>query len=188
MKVTVEGSGRHVHVSREDLDTLYGKGFELEIKKMLSQPGQYASEQKVEVIGPKGKLKLSILGPCRKVTQVELSLTDSRSIGLDCPVRESGDIVGSKGCTIVGPAGSIELAEGVIIAKRHIHFSPEDAAAAGISDRQIVKVRVAGPRALVFEEVVCRVDPTYATFMHIDYDEVNAGAMTAKDPTGEIII
>ena len=187
-KVIIEGSGRHVHVTKEVLETLFGVGFELEVKKMLSQPGQFASNSKVDVVGPKGTIKgVSILGPCRPETQVELSFTDARVLGLSCPIRESGKIAGSAPCTLVGPAGSVDLAEGAIIAKRHIHFTPEDAEKFGIKDQQIVKVKVGGDRALIFDEVVARVSPKYATFMHIDYDELNAAALFGKDPVGEII-
>ncbi len=185
--VIIEGSGRHIHVTREDLDVLYGKGFELDQKKMLSQPGQFASSCKVTVTGPKGSLNLSILGPCRKETQVELSFTDARTVGLDCPVRESGVLAGSPGCTVTGPNGSIELKQGCIIAKRHIHFSVEDAEKFGVKDKEIVQVKVGGDRALIFDEVVCRVSPNYATYMHVDYDEINAASLFGKDPVGEVI-
>jgi putative phosphotransacetylase len=185
--VIIEGSGRHIHVTREDLDVLYGKGFELDQKKMLSQPGQFASSCKVTVTGPKGSLNLSILGPCRKETQVELSFTDARTVGLDCPVRESGVLAGSPGCTVTGPNGSIELKQGCIIAKRHIHFSVEDAEKFGVKDKEIVQVKVGGDRALIFDEVVCRVSPNYANFMHVDYDEINAASLFGKDPVGEVI-
>jgi len=186
-QVTIEGSARHIHVTKEVLEALFGEGFELEVKKYLSQPGEFASNSKVNVLSPNGEIKgVSILGPCRTVTQVELSFTDARILRLTCPVRESGNIKGSAPCTLVGPAGSVELAEGAIIAKRHIHFTPEDAAAFGVEDQQILKVRVGGERGLIFDEVVARVSPKYATFMHIDFDEVNAAALFG-DMTGEII-
>lgn len=185
--VIIEGSGRHIHVSRETLDVLFGKGFELDQKKMLSQPGQFASSCKVTVTGPKGSLSMSILGPCRKADQVELSFTDARTLGLDCPVRESGVLAGSPGCTVTGPNGSVELTEGCIIAKRHIHLTPEDAEKFGVADKEIVCVKVGGDRALIFDEVICRVSPSYATFMHVDYDEINAASLFGKDPVGEII-
>lgn len=185
--VIIEGSGRHIHVTRETLDVLFGKGFELDQKKMLSQPGQFASSCKVTVTGPKGSLSMSILGPCRKADQVELSFTDARTLGLDCPVRESGVLAGSPGCTVTGPNGSVELTEGCIIAKRHIHLTPEDAEKFGVADKEIVQVKVGGDRALIFDEVICRVSPSYATFMHVDYDEINAASLFGKDPTGEII-
>lgn len=185
--VIIEGSGRHMHVSRADLDVLFGTGFALDQKKMLSQPGQFASSCKVTVTGPKGSLSMSILGPCRNQTQVELSFTDARTLGLSCPVRESGVLAGSPGCTITGPAGSVEISEGCIIAKRHIHLTPEDAEKFGVADKEIVQVKVGGDRALIFDEVVCRVSASYATFMHVDYDEINAAALFDKEPVGEIL-
>ena len=174
MKILVETSARHVHVTKEDLETLFGAGYELTVKKMLSQPGQYASNERVTVVGP-----------VRSATQVELSLTDARSIGLTAPVRESGDIAGSAGCTLVGPAGEVTITEGVIAAKRHIHMTPESAAEAGVADKDIVKVATGGNgRKVVFDDVVIRVSDKFATAMHIDTDESNA----AGGPTeGEII-
>lgn len=178
LRILIEGSGRHVHVSQADLDTLFGKGFVLEKKKDLSQPGQYASAQKVDVVGPKGMLKgISILGPCRKETQVELSYTDARIIGLTPQLRESGKLSGTDGCTLVGPAGTVELSKGVIAAKRHIHLCPETAAKYGIADNEIVQVQTTGERALIFDEVVARVSASYADAMHVDYDEVNAASL-----------
>ena len=178
MKVLVETSARHVHVTQEHLETLFGKGFELTVKKKLSQPGQFASNERVTVVGPKKELaNVSILGPVRSASQVELSLTDARSIGIAAPVRESGDIAGSAGCKLVGPAGEVELTEGVIAAKRHIHMTPEDAERFGVKDKEIVQVKVGGERALIFDEVVCRVSPSYATFMHVDYDEIHPASL-----------
>ena len=187
IKVIIEGSGKHCHVTRETLDVLFGAGFELEVKKMLSQPGQFATPHKITVVGPKGQTTLSIIGPCRKADQVELSLTDARAIGLNCPVRESGDLAGSPGCKLIGPAGEVDIPEGVVIAKRHIHLTPEDAAVFGLADKEIVKVRIEGDRALIFDEVVARVNPEYATFMHIDYDELNAAGALGADPTGVVL-
>ncbi len=176
MKILLETSARHVHVTEADLETLFGKGYKLTVKKELSQPGQYASNERVTVVGPKKELaNVSILGPTRPATQVELSASDARSIGLAAPVRESGDIAGSAPCKLVGPAGEVELAEGVIVAKRHIHITPTDAAAAGVSDKEIVKVACgAEGRKLVFDDVVIRVSDKFATAMHIDTDESNA--------------
>ena len=186
MNILVETSARHVHVTEADLETLFGKGYQLTVKKELSQPGQYASNERVTVVGPKKELaNVSILGPCRSATQVELSMTDARSIGIVAPVRESGDVAGSAGCKLVGPAGEVEIGEGVIIAKRHIHMTPADAAAAGVADKGIVKVVTGGNgRKLVFDDVVIRVSEKFATAMHIDTDESNA----AGGPnSGEII-
>lgn len=185
-KVIIEGSGKHCHVTRETLDALFGKGFELVVKKMLSQPGQFASEQKLTVVGPKGQTTVSIIGPTRKADQVELSYTDARALGFDSPVRESGDLAGSPGCKLVGPKGEVSISEGVIIAKRHLHLTPEDAAKFGLKDKQTIKIKVGGDRALIFDEVVARVSPDYATFAHIDYDEVNAAALFGET-MGEII-
>ncbi|MBP1552560.1 MAG: phosphate propanoyltransferase [Oscillospiraceae bacterium] len=175
-KVLIETSARHIHLSQEHLDILFGAGHQLTHKKDLSQPGQFACEERVTVVGPKKELKnVSILGPVRKETQVELSLTDARSIGISAPVRESGDIKGSAGCKLVGPAGEVELTEGVIAAKRHIHITPEDAQSFGVADKEIVKVKVdTNGRSLVFDDVVVRVSASYATAMHIDTDENNA--------------
>ena len=188
MKVLVETSARHIHLSQEHLEILFGAGHELTVKKMLSQPGQYAAEEKVTVVGAKGSLKMSVLGPVRPETQVELSLTDARSIGVVAMIRESGVIDGTQGCKLVGPCGEVEMEKGVIAAKRHIHMTPEDAAKAGVADKQIVKLKMGGERALIFDEVVARVSDQYATFAHIDYDEVNAAAMFEKEPWGEIIL
>ena len=187
-EVLVETSARHVHVSKADLETLFGAGYELTKKKDLSQPGQYACEERVQVIGAKGSFPaVSILGPTRPDTQVELSASDARSIGAVAPCRESGDIAGSGACKLVGPKGEVELAEGVIVAKRHIHATPEDAEKYGVSDKQIVSVKVESDgRTLVFGDVVVRVSPSYALAMHIDTDESNA-AFAKPGMMGEII-
>ena len=186
-KVLVETSARHVHVTQETLETLFGKGATLTKKKDLSQPGQFACEEKVTIVGEKSSLKASILGPVRKADQVELSLTDARSIGVKAPVRESGDIAGSGACKLVGPCGEVELAEGVIAAKRHIHLTPADAEAFGVSDKEIVSVKVeTNGRSLTFGDVVVRVSPSFAAAMHIDTDESNA-AGCAGEVYGEII-
>lgn len=178
----VETSARHVHVTREALEILFGKGFELEIKKPLSQPGQYASNQKVEVVGPKGSLKCSILGPVRPENQVELSFTDARSIGVTAPIRESADVAGSAPCKIIGPCGEIELSEGVIIAKRHVHMTPEDAKEFEVENGEVVKVVINQPtgRKLIFDDCVIRVSTKYALAMHIDTDEANAAACSGE--------
>lgn len=188
-EVLVEISARHVHLSQADLETLFGKGYELTVKKELSQPGQFASNEKVRVIGTKGEFPaVSILGPVRKATQVELSLTDARSIGVNAPVRESGDIAGSGACRLVGPAGEIEISEGVIAAKRHIHATVADAERMGLKNGQIVAVEIptANERSLTFGDVVVRVSDSYALAMHIDTDEANAAGM-APNSIGKII-
>ena len=175
----VEISARHVHVSKEALETLFGAGYELTPKKDLSQPGQFACEERVTVVGPKKELAgVSILGPTRPETQVELSATDARSIGITAPIRESGDVAGSGACKLVGPCGEVELKEGVIVAKRHIHMTPEDAAELGVKDCQIVNVKVATEgRTLIYGDTVVRVSPKYALAMHVDTDEANAAAI-----------
>ncbi|MBR5452214.1 MAG: phosphate propanoyltransferase [Clostridia bacterium] len=175
----VEVSARHAHVTKEVLEVLFGAGHELTPKKDLSQPGQYACEERITVVGPKKELAgVSILGPTRPETQVELSLTDARSIGIKAPVRESGDIKGSGACKLVGPCGEVELEEGVIVAKRHIHMTPEDAAVLGVKDTQIVKVALDNEgRSTIYGDVVVRVSPKYALAMHIDTDEANAAGV-----------
>ncbi len=176
--VLVEISARHLHVTREHLEVLFGKGHTLTNKKDLSQPGQFACEEKVKIVGPKGTLNASILGPERPDTQVELSLTDARTIGVVAPVRESGDVANSGACKLVGPCGEVELTTGVIAAKRHIHMTPEDAEKYSLTDSQVVKVAVkTDGRSLVFDDVVVRVSPKYALAMHIDTDEANAAAV-----------
>ena len=180
-KVLIETSARHVHVSEKDLEALFGKGYKLTPKKDLSQPGQFACEERVLLRGPKNEMKgVSILGPCRKETQVEVSLTDARTLGVTAAIRESGDIEGTSGITIVGPAGEITIDKGVIAAKRHIHMTKADAAEFGIEDKQIVSVKVdTDGRSLIFGDVVCRVSDSYALAMHIDTDESNAAAVKA---------
>ncbi len=187
-EVLVEISARHVHVSEEHLEILFGKGYKLTPKKDLSQPGQYACEERVTVVGPKKELTgVSILGPCRKATQVELSLTDARSIGVKAPIRESGDVAGSGACKLIGPAGEVELTEGVIAAKRHIHMTTSDAEKYGITDSQIVSVKIPTEgRALVFGDVVARVSDSYALAMHLDTDEANAAGIPGSC-IGEIL-
>ena len=188
MKFLVETSARHVHLSQEHLEILFGAGYELTKKKDLSQPGQYACEERVTIVGGKKEMPgVSILGPVRKATQVELSLTDARSIGVAAPVRESGDIAGSGACKIIGPKGEIEITEGVIAAKRHIHATPADADALGVENGQIVNVKIdTDGRSLVFGDVVVRVSDTYALAMHIDTDESNA-AGCGREVYGEIV-
>lgn len=174
--VLVETSARHVHVTQEALETLFGAGYELTKKKDLSQPGQFACEERVQVVGEKSSFPaVSILGPVRNACQVEISASDARSIGVKAPVRESGDIAGSGACKLVGPKGEVELKEGVIVAKRHIHMTPDDAEKYGLTDKQIVSVKIdSDERSLVFADTVVRVHPNFALAMHIDTDEANA--------------
>ena len=186
-KFIVETSARHVHITKEDLKVLFGPDAQLHNKKDLSQPGQFACEERVTIVGPKGEMKgVTILGPERNATQVEISLTDARKLGLNAPIRESGDIAGSAPCKIVGPCGEVEISEGVIAAKRHIHMTPEDAEAFGVADKEIVCVKVGTPeRSLIFGDVVVRVSDKFALAMHIDTDESNA-AGCGREVYGEI--
>jgi putative phosphotransacetylase len=187
-KFIVETSARHIHVTQEDLETLFGKGYELTKKKDLSQPGQFACEERVTIVGPKKELAgVSILGPVRPVTQVELSATDARSIGIAAPIRESGDVAGSGACKVVGPCGEIEISEGVIVAKRHIHLTPADAEELGVKDKDIVWVKVdTDGRKAILGDVVVRVSEKFAKAMHIDTDESNA-ISAPRDLEGEIV-
>lgn len=187
-KVLVETSARHVHLTEDALTALFGAGVTLSNKKDLSQPGQFASAERVDVVGPKGSLKgVTIIGPCRKATQIEVSATDARVLGVTPPVRESGDVKGSAPCKLVGPAGEVELSEGIIIAKRHVHCDLETAKELGLNDGEIVCVKIlSADRSLIFDDVVCRVNKNYAYAMHIDVDEANASGCT-PDTYGEIL-
>ena len=186
-KVLVETSARHVHLSEEHIKILFGEGATLTHKKDLSQPGQFACEERVTVVGPKKELAgVSILGPARPASQVEISLTDARSIGVNAPIRESGDVAGSGACVIEGPCGSVEVKEGVIAAKRHIHMTTADAAELGVCDKEIVSVKLDTARPLIFDDVVVRVSPKFALAMHIDTDESNA-ACAFGTVYGEIV-
>ena len=187
-QILVETSARHVHVTQETLEVLFGKGSELSVRAYLSQPGQFVSNQRIDLVGYKlnkatgekveTRIKgVSILGPVRKANQVELSMTDCRSLGVNAPVRESGDIAGSAGCKLVGPAGEVEISEGVIVAKRHIHMTPADAEEFGVNNGDIVKLEVkTNGRSLIFGDVVVRVRDDFALACHIDTDESNAAA------------
>jgi len=188
-KIIVEVSARHVHLSDEDLETLFGVGYTLTKKKELSQPGEFACDERVTIVAPRRSLEnVSILGPTRKQTQVEISLTDARTIGLSIPIRESGDVKGSTGCKIIGPNGEIEISEGVIAAKRHIHMTEADAADFGVANKQIVKFAIAtDDRSLIFDDVVVRVSDNYALAMHIDTDEGNAAGLSNIETYGIIV-
>lgn len=187
-KFIVETSARHVHVTKEHLDILFGEGYELTKKKDLSQPGQFACNERVAVIGAKGQFPaVSILGPVRTATQVEISASDARTLGVAAPVRESGDIAGSAPCRLVGPKGEVEISEGVIVAKRHIHMTPADAENFGVKDKDVVSVKIDSPeRSLVFGDVVVRVSEKFALAMHIDTDESNA-VLAPADTMGTIV-
>ena len=178
--VPLEASGRHVHVTAQQALTLFGHP--LTPKRPLSQPGQYLANERVTVIGPKGEFQnVAVLGPERAEAQVEISLTDARTLGLAAPVRLSGDVSGSPGAVLVGSKGRVELSQGVIAARRHIHMTPEDAARMGVRDKQVVKLRVFTDRPLVFDDVAVRVSDRFATFVHLDYDEANACGMAPGD-------
>ncbi len=184
----VETSARHVHLTEADLKTLFGEDGKLTVRAMLSQPGQFASNERVSIVGPKNTIKnVLILGPERPASQVEISATDARTLGIAAPVRESGDLAGTPGCKIVGPCGEVELSEGVIVAKRHIHLTPEKAEELGVSDKQIVWVKVeSADRSLAFGDVVCRVSEKFSPAMHLDTDEANAAGCSGE-VWGEIV-
>lgn len=171
--VPLEASGRHVHVTSEQAQSLFGH--DLTPRRELSQPGQYLATERVTVVGPRGEFEnVAVLGPARKAAQVEISLTDARTLGLNPPVRLSGDTANTPGCTLTGPRGSVSLNEGVIVAKRHIHLHPRDAARFGVVDRQVVRLQTFTNRPAVFEDVTVRISPDFATAVHLDYDEANA--------------
>ena len=171
--IELEASGRHVHVTKEQAIALFGHP--LTPKRPLSQPGQYLANERVTVLGPKGEFQnVAVLGPERKAGQVELSMTDARTLGISAPVRQSGDIENTPGAKLRGEMGEVQLPQGVIIAKRHIHITPEDAKMMGVADKQIVKLQTYTSRPLVFDDVVVRVSPDFQTFVHLDYDEANA--------------
>ena len=188
MKIMVETSAHHVHVCRETLDVLYGKDYQLTNKKDLSQPGQFACVEKVTVVGPRGEMNMSILGPERPEDQVEVSLTDARKLGLTAPIRESGNVAGTPGCKLVGPKGEVEIAQGIIAAQRHIHFDTKTAEDNGFKDKQIVSVKTGNPgdRETIFGDVVVRVSEKFSAAMHVDTDEANAAGLSGE-VYGEII-
>ncbi|GMA99604.1 phosphate propanoyltransferase [Pelosinus sp. IPA-1] len=186
-KVPVGISARHIHVSQADLDVLYGEGYQLTVKKDLSQLGQFAANETVDLVTEKSSFKnVRILGPVRNQTQVEIALTDALKLKISIPVRDSGDTKGSAGITVVGPKGTVVIKEGVIAAGRHIHMNTADAEKFGVKDKDIVKVRCDGERGLVFENVLIRVHESFCLEMHIDTDEANA-AMCKNGGTVEII-
>lgn len=171
--VPLEASGRHVHVTKEQAQTLFGHG--LTPERPLSQPGQYLAKERLTVVGPKGEFQnVAVLGPERKEAQIEVSLTDARVLGLSVPVHPSGDVSGSPGCTLIGPKGRVELSRGVIAAQRHIHMTPQDARQFHVTDKQVVSLKTFTARPVVFEDVLVRVSPDFATYVHLDYDEANA--------------
>jgi len=186
-QVPVGISNKHIHLSQKDMDVLFGQGAQLTKKSDLKQPGQFAAEEQVTIEGPKGSAKVRVLGPFRSETQVELSMTDARQLGINAPIRQSGKLEGTPGIKIVGPNGTVELDHGVMIALRHIHLSSEQAKEAGIVDQQVVKVKVDGERALIFDEVVCRCGDAHTAEFHVDTDEGNA-AKLSNNQMVEIIL
>mgnify|MGYP001030547589 FL=1 len=182
-KVPVGISGRHLHVTQEHLEILFGKDCQLTVMKDLSQPGQYASNEKVDVVSPAGKVLagVRILGPVRSASQVEISRSDEIRFKFTAPVRSSGDVKGSGAATLIGPKGQVEIAEGVIIADRHIHFSPEEAKEFGVTDRQIVSLKVGGIKAGILDNVLCRVHPNFKLDCHLDTDDGSAFMLNSGD-------
>ena len=183
--VPLEASGRHVHITAEQAQVLFGHP--LTPKRPLSQPGQFLANERVTVVGPKGKFEnVAVLGPERKAAQVEVSLTDARSLGIHAPVRMSGDVTGTSGATLIGSAGRITIDRGVLAAQRHIHLTPEDGKRFGVRDKQIVKLQTYTNRPVIFEDVVVRISPDFQAAVHLDYDEANACGFTDGD-LGRII-
>ena len=188
LKIMVETSARHIHLTQEDLETLFGKDVQLTPKKALSQVGQFACAEKVEIVGPKSSIKMSILGPVRPETQIELSKTEARTIGIDAPIRMSGELAGTPGCKVIGPKGEITLDHGVVVAKRHAHFTPEQAVEFGVKDGQNIQIKLNyNERALIFGDVIARVSKTAGLAVHIDTDEANAAGLPGT-VDGEVIL
>ena len=178
--VEIEASARHVHVTQEQAVALFGHG--LTPKRPLSQPGQYLANERLTVKGPKGEFKnVAVLGPERKEAQIEVSLTDARQLGLDVPVRPSGDVAGSPGVQLMGERGSVRVMQGVICAQRHIHVKTEDAKEMGVCDKQLVRLQVFTKRPLIFEDVQVRVSDNFETYVHLDFDEANACGLETGD-------
>ena len=187
-EVKIGLSTKHVHVSQEDIEALFGKGHELTPTKDLVQPGQFACEEKVDIVGPKKTLTgIRVLGPARKETQVELALTDARTIGIKAPVRESGKLEGTPGCKLVGPCGEVELDHGVIAALRHVHLSAAQAEEAGVKDKDVISIKIGGERGLVFDNVLVRAGEGHEREVHLDTDEGNA-AGCGPDAVCELIV
>jgi putative phosphotransacetylase len=182
LQIPVALSARHVHLTRDHVEALFGKGHALCALRPLSQPGQFACQETVDLVGPKGQIPgVRVLGPERPDSQAELSLTDGFVLGLPLPVRVSGDVKGTPGGHLVGPRGAVPLAQGFIVAARHVHLHPDDARTAGVADQQVVAVRLLGRRALIFDQVVVRVSPQFQTELHLDTDEGNAAGVEAGD-------
>lgn len=186
-KLLVEVSARHIHLTKEHVNILFGEGYELTFRKELSQPGQFATNDKVVLVGPKSEMALTVLGPERNVTQAEVSLTDARVLGIKAPIRESGDVAGSTGITLKGPKGTVEIQEGVIVAKRHVHMEPKDAEYYGVKNGDVIGVAIeTDGRSIVFNDTVVRVSESYRLAMHIDTDEAN-GANIGGNVFGSVV-
>jgi len=185
--IKIEISARHVHLTQHDLEQLFGDGYQLTPEKELSQPGQFASSEVLTLVGPKRQLEnVRVLGPCRNLTQIEISKTDSYALGITAPIRLSGKIIGSGALKLVGPKGELELKEGAIVAKRHIHMNPTQAQKLGVTNSQNVKVEIEGQRAMIFDQVEIRIDENFDLAMHIDTDEANAAGID-KQGSGNIV-
>ena len=180
-KVVAGVSARHIHLSRADMDVLFGKGSELTVKKTVGQPGQFAANEQVVLKTEKGEMKLRVLGPLRKETQVEMSFTDGRSLKINPPLRNSGDLKGSLGGLLIGPKGQVEIKEGIIVAARHVHLSPETAAKNGLKDGDMVDIKTFGPRSITMNGCLVRSGSTHADEVHIDTDEANASSVASDD-------
>lgn len=189
MKILVETSARHIHLSKKDFEILFGENATPTRKKELSQPGQFACVEKVDIIGTKGEIKsVTILGPFREQTQVEISLTDARKLGIAVPIRDSGDLSGTPGCTLVGPNGTLRLSQGVMVARRHIHLDPKTALNFNLEDRQLVQVKITSEsRSLIFDDVRVCIDENFRPAVHVDTDEANAAGITFGT-YGEVLI
>ena len=188
IKVKVEVSARHVHLCQADLEKLFGAGYQLKDVKNLSQEGEFAAEEKITLVGPKKQIEMRVVGPVRQATQVELAYTDAFSLGIEAPLRVSGDVAGSGGAKLIGPAGEVDLKEGVIVAKRHLHINQKEADELGLKIDDLVKVAVTGERGLIFENIVVRIKPNFHMSVHIDTDEANASGLGKVCGFGELIL
>lgn len=187
MQIPIEISARHIHLSKKDLAQLFGAGYQLKILKQLSQPGLFAAEETVALIGPNGRLEqVRAVGPCRAQTQVEISSTDCRLLGIAAPIRISGDLSGSAGLKIAGPQGAVDLREGVIVAQRHLHLNPDEAAKLEVKNNDLISMQVASQRGLIFQNIIARVAPEFRLVCHLDTDEGNAGGI-ASGETGKLV-
>lgn len=189
IKIKVEISARHMHISQDDLEKLFGSGYKLKPIKELSQEGEFAAEETITLVGPKRSLeKLRVVGPVRSATQVELAYTDAFSLGIDVPLRLSGDVAGSARAKLIGPAGEVDLSEGVIVAKRHLHVNEEEAKELNLKANDLVRVKVGGERGLIFDNVVVRIKPNFHMSVHLDTDEANASGCGKVCSFGELIL